>query len=243
MRILALEASTEASSAALWNGGDVISREQESGRSQAAGLLAWVRSLLAEAGTALTELDAIGASVGPGAFTGVRVSVAVAQGLAFGADLPVVPVMTLESLAFRAIHAAGDADAGHAGAAAAAHALACLDARMGEVYWGCFTGDPRRGVRLEGRAAVGPPATVVPPAAPGGRYRGIGRGLSAHPTLARIPGIEICPGDDLILPHAADLAALTALRASAGEAVDAADLSPVYLRDKVALTEAERAGK
>jgi tRNA A37 threonylcarbamoyladenosine modification protein TsaB len=75
------------------------------------------------------------------------------------------------------------------------------------------------------------------------RYRGIGRGFSVYPDLARIPGVEIRAEDALRLPHAADLAALGALRAAAGEAVDPADLSPVYLRDKVALTEAERAGK
>jgi tRNA threonylcarbamoyladenosine biosynthesis protein TsaB len=273
MRILAIEASTEASSVALMNGTEVIFRMQDSGRSQAEGLLAWVRALLAESGTALAELDAIAASVGPGAFTGVRVGVAVAQGLAFGADLPVVPVMTLETLAYHALAeqlAAGSAGGTAPAGAGVRYALPCLDARMGEVYWGCFAADARRGVCLEGRAAVGQPATVALPAAHGSaaagapapsatgepspaalvasardgrRYRAIGRGFSVYPELARIPGVQLQAEDALRLPHAADLAALAALRAAAGEAIDPADLSPVYLRDKVAFTEAERAGK
>jgi tRNA threonylcarbamoyladenosine biosynthesis protein TsaB len=195
----------------------------------------------------------------------------VAQGLAFGADLPVVPVMTLETLAYHALAepvAAGSTGGPGSAGAGVRYALPCLDARMGEVYWGCFAADARRGVRLEGRAAVGQPATVGLPAAHGSaaaealsatgelspaalaasarggrRYRAIGRGFSVYPELARIPGVELQAEDALRLPHAADLAALAALRAAAGEAIDPADLSPVYLRDKVAFTEAERAGK
>jgi tRNA threonylcarbamoyladenosine biosynthesis protein TsaB len=249
VRILALEASTETSSVALMDGSAVIFRVRDSGRSQAADLLAWARSLLAQAGTALTGLDAIGASVGPGAFTGVRVSVAVAQGLAFGAGLPVVPIMTLESLAFRATRGLSAGGAATPAGGALLHALACLDARMGEVYWGCFAADERRGVSLEGRAGVGRPESVRLPAAadaPGletRRYRGIGRGFSVHRGIAELPGVELRPEDAGVPPHAADLAALAALRMGAGEAVDPADLTPVYLRDKVAFTEAERAGK
>ena len=93
-------------------------------------------------------LDAIAASVGPGAFTGVRISVAVAQGLAFGADLKVVPISTLEALALQVI----EQDR---------RALACLDARMGEVYWGCFTADAANGVVPTGALHVGPPGSVA----------------------------------------------------------------------------------
>ena len=88
---------------------------------------------------------AIAASVGPGAFTGVRISVAVAQGLAFGADLKVVPVSTLEALALQVIEEQDRC------------ALACLDARMGEVYWGCFAADAASGVLPVGALHVGPP--------------------------------------------------------------------------------------
>ena len=116
------------------------------------------------AGCRSSMLDGIAASIGPGAFTGVRISVAVAQGLAFGAGLPVVPVTTLEALALKVMHDGG-----------ATHALACLDARMGEVYWGCFAADAaacwspraRRGGARRGRAICPVPAA----------YHGIGRGF------------------------------------------------------------------
>jgi tRNA threonylcarbamoyladenosine biosynthesis protein TsaB len=185
-----------------------------------------VEAVLAEAESSLSMLDGIAASIGPGAFTGVRISVAVAQGLAFGAGLPVVPVSTLEALAFQVVRSG------------ARQALACLDARMGEVYWGCFTADLLRGLTWSLPASVGPPDSVVLP--PPGPYRGIGRGFAAYPALAALPGLELDPKDCRALPDAREFAALGALRLALAEGLDAADVSPLYLRDKVALTEAER---
>jgi tRNA threonylcarbamoyladenosine biosynthesis protein TsaB len=175
-------------------------------------------------------LDGIAASIGPGAFTGVRISVAVAQGLAFGAGLPVIPVTTLEALAVRAMRAGAD------------HALACLDARMGEVYWGCFHADSARGVCASSVARVGPPDSVTLPVG-GGIHRGIGRGFASYPALARLPDLALDPDDSQALPNAREFARLGAVRLGLGEGIDPADLRPLYLRDKVALTEAERAGK
>jgi len=214
---------------ALEDGGRLVGRYAESGKSHAQKILEMVESVLTEAEMSLSMLDGIAASVGPGAFTGVRISVAVAQGLAFGADLRVVPVTTLEALAFKAI------------AAGAQQVLACLDARMGELYWGCFAVDPERGLCALGRAAVGAPGAVIPEVP--GTYRGIGRGFAAYPALGELPGLELAPGDDRALPDAREFARLGALRLRLGEAVDPADLRPLYLRDKVALTEAERAAK
>jgi tRNA threonylcarbamoyladenosine biosynthesis protein TsaB len=187
-----------------------------------------VEEVLAEGQVSLAMLDGIAASIGPGAFTGVRISVAVAQGLAFGAGLQVAPVTTLEALALQVLREPGAA-------------LACLDARMGEVYWGCFTADAARGVIESGALKVGPPASVA--LGLEGRHIGIGRGFSAYPELARIPGVEIIPGNDLALPNAREFAQLGALRLAAGGGLDPADLKPLYLRDKVALTEAERAAQ
>src|ERR1700736_3878469 len=123
MRVLAVDTATEACSVALLSGDEVISRFAEGGLAHAQQVLGMVEAVLAEAGVSLAMLDGIAASVGPGSFTGVRISVAVAQGLAFGANLQVVPVTTLEALAYQVLRDG------------AAHALACLDARMGEVYW------------------------------------------------------------------------------------------------------------
>ena len=233
MRILALDTATEACSAALLisPGADltqarVLVRYEELGKSHAQQILTMVEALLAEAQVPLATLDAIAASIGPGAFTGVRISVAVAQGLAFGAGLPVVAVTTLETLAWPVIQGG------------AAGVLACLDARMGEVYWGCFGADAAQGLAALGAPQVGPPGSVTLPE--GRPYRGIGRGFAAYPTLAALPGLTLDPDSSRALPTARDAAWLGALRFARGEGRDPADLSPLYLRDKVALTEAER---
>jgi tRNA threonylcarbamoyladenosine biosynthesis protein TsaB len=228
MRVLALDAATEASSVALLSNGELMVRSVDSGKSSAQQILRLVEEVLAEGQVSLAMLDGIAASIGPGAFTGVRISVAVAQGLAFGAGLQVAPVTTLEALALQVLREPGAA-------------LACLDARMSEVYWGCFTADAARGVIESGALKVGPPASVA--LGLEGRHIGIGRGFSAYPELARIPGVEIIPGNDLALPNAREFAQLGALRLAAGGGLDPADLKPLYLRDKVALTEAERAAQ
>ena len=227
MRVLALDTATEACSVALLTADGVAYRFAEVGRGHAEHILGMIDAVLAEAEISLSMLDGIAASVGPGAFTGVRISVAVAQGLAFGAGLGVVPITTLEALALGAMQKG------------ASHALACLDARMGEVYWGCFAADPARALVPRGVPRVGPPADVkLPDPAP---YQGIGRGFSAYPELAVLPGLRLDPADRHALPDARDMARLGAVRLLAGEALDPADLKPLYLRDKVALTEAERA--
>jgi tRNA threonylcarbamoyladenosine biosynthesis protein TsaB len=226
MHVLALDAATEACSVALLRGEESICRFSEGGLPHAQQILGMVEAVLAEAQVSLSMLDGIAASIGPGAFTGVRISVAVAQGLAFGADLRVVPVTTLEALALRAVRSG------------AGHALACLDARMGEVYWACFAADPVRGLIATAAARVGPPEDVVLPVP--GAYRGIGRGFAVHPVIGALPGLELSLEDRGELPNASEFARLGALRFGLGEGLDAADLRPLYLRDKVALTEAER---
>src|SRR6202050_3765572 len=145
MRVLAVDTATEACSVALLRGDEVIGRFAELGRSSAQHVLLMVEEVRAEAGVSLSMLDGIAASIGPGAFTGVRISVAVAQGLAFGADLKVVPVTTLEALALQLLDGPGG------------RALTCLDARMGEVYWGCFAWDAACGVLQRSALHVGPP--------------------------------------------------------------------------------------
>jgi tRNA threonylcarbamoyladenosine biosynthesis protein TsaB len=248
MRLLALDASTEACSVALLEDGRSIGRSSELGRGHAEEILRMVNAVLGEAGASLGSLDGIAAGVGPGSFTGVRISVSVAQGLAFGAGLPVVPVSTLEALALREI------DHG------AERVLACLDARMGEVYFEAFASDRERALVSLGTPAVGPPSTVSLPAWPTDlgesadrlepadrspsigvrRFAGVGRGFAAYPELLRLSGLELRAGADRALPDAREMAVLGASRLRAGGGLDPADLDPLYVRNKVALTEAER---
>jgi tRNA threonylcarbamoyladenosine biosynthesis protein TsaB len=238
MRVLALDTATEACSAALLSESGVIGRYDEIGRGHAEQILDMVSAVLGEAGVPLSRLDGIAAGTGPGSFTGVRISVSVAQGLAFGASLPVVAVTSLEALAARVIEerAAGLEPA--AAPEARLGVLACLDARMGEVYWGCFAADAVRGVKPLTALRVGSAAEVRFEAA--GRYAGIGRGFDAYPELERMPGVIIAPHHSRALPNALHIAKLAAVRFAAGEGIDPALLKPEYVRDKVALTEAER---
>jgi tRNA threonylcarbamoyladenosine biosynthesis protein TsaB len=229
MRMLALDAATERCSVALLCDGEIAIRSVESGKAHSEQILSMVRELLAEAQISLAHLDGVAASIGPGAFTGVRISVAVAQGLAFGAGLPVVPVNTLEALALQVIKTPLD------------RAIACLDARMGEVYWGWFAAEAATGVRAVSPPTVGPPQSVTPAVAQGAR--GIGRGFLAYPALETQCDVVIDEDSRRALPHAREMARLGSVRLSAGAGLDAADLEPLYLRNKVAFTEAERAVK
>lgn len=244
MRVLAMDTATEACSVALVTDAGVIGRYAELGRGHAEQILAMVSAVLGEAGIPLGRLDGIAAGIGPGSFTGVRISVSVAQGLAFGAGLPVIPLTSLETLAWRAIGeepATGTGSAIGAGpaiGAGAGQALACLDARMGEVYWGCFATHRVQGVALLGSLQVGPPATVRWAGA--ATYRGIGRGFAAYRELGGLAGLELAPRDADALPDAHDMARLGVLRLLAGAGLDPAELKPQYVRDKVAFTEAER---
>jgi tRNA threonylcarbamoyladenosine biosynthesis protein TsaB len=231
VRILAIDTTTEACSAALLMDDAIFARAEEPGRGHADRILKMVDEILAEAGAVLGSLDAMAACIGPGAFTGVRISIAVAQGLCFGAGLKVVPVSSLEALAYGRMRRGAE------------RVLACLDARMHEVYWACYRADPVRGLEFSAGPALGAPATVALPAQAGhadSGYAGVGRGLSAYPQLLQIAGLSCEAADLNALPDARAIAELGALRLAAGEAIDPAALMPLYLRDNVALTEAQR---
>jgi tRNA threonylcarbamoyladenosine biosynthesis protein TsaB len=231
MRILAIDTTTEACSAALLLGENSISRTEEPGRGHADRILKMVDEILSEGGVALSAIDVIAACIGTGAFTGVRICIATAQGLAFGAGLKVVPVVSLEALAFARMQRG------------APRVLACLDARMNEVYWGCYLTDSQRGLRAGAGPALSTPSNVKLPAdahEPAGAYAAVGRGFSAYPQLLQLAAPGSDAGDLRLLPDARAVAELGALRARAGEAIDPDALSPLYLRDNVALTEAQR---
>jgi tRNA threonylcarbamoyladenosine biosynthesis protein TsaB len=222
--LLAFETSTEACSVALWQDGAVRERFGVAPRQHAELALPWAQELLAEAGIAKSRIDAIAVGRGPGAFTGVRLGVALAQGIGLALDCPVVAVSTLAALAFPV---AGD------------RILAAIDARMGEVYLGAFAreGD---GLRVLQAEAVGKPDAVALPEGDG--WHGAGTGFAAVDgrLLARL-GTRLMHVDATALPHAADVARLAAPMFARGEALAPERVEPAYLRDNVALTLAEQA--
>jgi tRNA threonylcarbamoyladenosine biosynthesis protein TsaB len=227
VKLLALDTASARCSVALLDGEVLTVRAVDTARDHATLILPMIDALLAEAGVSLRSLDGIAFGRGPGSFTGVRVAAAVTQGLAAGADLPVLGISDLRALAARARQAAAATPPG-------ALLLAAMDARMGEIYWGAFdaaTGLP--GAALLGEA-VGR-AESLPEALCGRVVAAAGRGLSAYPGLA--PGLQVPAGAVLpdVEPDAADIARLAAADLRGGAPwQDASAAQPVYLRDQVA---------
>jgi tRNA threonylcarbamoyladenosine biosynthesis protein TsaB len=223
MKLLVLDTSTEYCSAALWLDGETRSRRVLAEQQHSSLLLPMVADLLSESDLALRQLDGIAYGAGPGSFTGLRIACAVTQGLALGADLRVVGVSTLESIA-----AQTDAD----------QVLTVLDARMAEVYWAAY----RR--ESPGWECVVPPALALPDsvrAPDGGDWIGAGNGFLVlgdvlRPRLAA----QLQRIDASLMPDAAAMAPLAAAAFARGDSTDAAEAAPIYLRDKVALTVEER---
>jgi tRNA threonylcarbamoyladenosine biosynthesis protein TsaB len=238
VRILALDTATENCSAALLLDGELRQRAQRLERAHAELILPMVDGLLREAGVRLSELTAIAFGRGPGAFTGVRLAASVAQGLAFGAALPVVPVSDLQALAQRAL----DEDR------AISRVVACADARMREVYWGCFEPSEDRLARLIEAEHVGAPGEVRLPsrwhspeaAGPAGssaasgpaRLAGVGSGFAAFPQMRSQLALAIVL--EALLPRAAEIARLAAPQVAAGRFFPPEQALPVYLRDDIA---------
>ncbi|MNQ22282.1 tRNA threonylcarbamoyladenosine biosynthesis protein TsaB [compost metagenome] len=221
--LLALDTATEACSVALLHDGQVISHYEVIPRLHAQRLLPMIKDLLAQAGVPLAALDAIAFGRGPGAFTGVRIAVGVVQGLAFALDRPVLPVSNLAVLAQRAQREHG-----------ASQVAAAIDARMDEIYWGCYRSDNGE-MRLAGAEVVAPPEQVALPRDATGDWFGAGTGWGTF--AARIP-LTPCAQDGAMLPHAEDLLSLARFAWARGEALVADEALPVYLRDKVATPKA-----
>ncbi len=214
--LLALDTATEACSVALLHGDRVLSRYEVIPRMHAQRLLPLVRSVLDEAGLALTRLDGLAFGRGPGAFTGVRIAVGVVQGLAFALERPVLPISNLAGLAQRAWRERG-----------ARQVAAAIDARMDEVYWGCFRLDGEEMRPVIPEAVLAPEQAVLPG---DGEWFGAGTGWGTF--AERLPAVAQAQGD--ALPHAEDILTLARFAWARGEAVAAEEAQPVYLRDNVA---------
>lgn len=233
MILLAIETSTEACSVAVLRGDEVVERFELAPRRHAELVLPWCGQVLEEAGVARSQLDAIAVSRGPGAFTGVRLGIAVAQGLALGLDRPLLPVSTLAVLAMEAARLA-------APVVGRPRVLATLDARMQEVYAGRFELDGGDAVALDAET-VGPPGEVILPPEGEAGWLAVGTGLAAMDGAlsTRLSG-RLQASDPAALPRAGQLARLAAHAWARGGAVAPQDVEPAYLRNQVALTIAEQ---
>lgn len=222
MKLLAIDTATERCSVALYVDGEITERAASVPRAHAGQVLPFVDELLAEAGLALPQLDGLTFGRGPGGFTGLRVAAAVVQGLALGADLPVAGVSDLAAVAYGAFAAEGWRDV-----------VACLDARMGEIYYGAFRCSDAKAEPLMDETLAAP-AALAWPADAAGRWYGAGPGFKAHwaalPDVARARLVAV--RDDP--PHACAIAVLGAAELAAGRGAAPESAVPVYLRDRVA---------
>jgi len=221
--LLAIETSTPACSAALWIDGEVLERYALAPRQHAVLILPMIESLLLEAGITVPQLDAIAFGCGPGSFTGVRIAASVVQGIAFAADLSVVPVSTLAALAQGGMRRTDGRQV-----------MAALDARKAEVYWGCYSAAGTGTVTLQGDECVCAPADIFCP--DGNNWVGVGSGWEAYgEDLMKAAGEQVIRVLPDFEPHAADVVRLGSHDYRQGKMVGPEAAVPVYLRNNVAV--------
>jgi tRNA threonylcarbamoyladenosine biosynthesis protein TsaB len=225
MKILALDTSTRWLSVALFDGAQALVMRECVGNASSERILPAIGELLVRDGTALAMLDGIAFGAGPGSFTGVRIACGVAQGLAFGARLPLFAVGTLEAIAQAAWREHGWR-----------RVVACLDARMREVYVAAY--ERKHNGWTQVRApAVYAPAAVEHMQSEG--WHGAGDGFIAYPALAE--RVALAAFDGALIPDARSIAECAWPQVVAGAGVAPAQAQPLYVRHRVALTSAERA--
>ncbi|MGH8689928.1 MAG: tRNA (adenosine(37)-N6)-threonylcarbamoyltransferase complex dimerization subunit type 1 TsaB [Burkholderiales bacterium] len=210
MRFAAIETSTEWCSVALWRDGEIAALERRAGNRHSELALPMLEGLLKG-----TKLEAVAFGAGPGAFTGLRIACGLAQGLAFARGLPVIGISTFEALAQES---------------GAARVVACIDARMREVYYAALERRSGRWHEVLAAQCIAPQSAPRPP---GEGWVGCGSGFAVYGSMGMS---RVFPD---VHPTAVAVAQLAAPRLAAGEGVDAAQAAPVYLRDKVAFTKEE----
>lgn len=221
LKILAVDTATEACSAALLVGEQVFSRWEEAPRDHTRKILPMVQAVLDDAGITLDELDAIAFGRGPGSFTGVRIGIGVAQGLAFGAGVPLIGISTLAAMAQGAHRLDG-----------AEQVLTAIDARMNEVYFGRYELIDGR-MQLVGDEVVSDPAALVDVHGKlAGRVTCVGTGFETYGEILSGLADELAVSQ-VRFPAALDMLPLARSAWLAGEAVAVEQATPVYLRDKV----------
>jgi tRNA threonylcarbamoyladenosine biosynthesis protein TsaB len=213
MHFAAIETSTEWCSVAVWRDGEIAALERRAGHRHSEFALPMLESLLKG-----SPIDAVAFGAGPGAFTGLRIACALAQGLAFARGLPVIGISTLEALAQEA---------------GAARVVACIDARMREVYYAALENRTGQWHEVIAAQCVAPQSAPRPP---GDGWVGCGNGFEVYKASL---DSKVCVSKPEVHPTAIAVAQLAAPRLAAGEGVDAALAAPIYVRDKVAFTKEE----
>ena len=213
MRFAVFETSTEWCSVALWTDGEIAALERRAGNRHSEFALPMLQRLLGK-----NKVDAVAFGAGPGAFTGLRIACGLAQGLALGRGLPVIGISTLEALAQES---------------GAERVVASIDARMREVYYAALEKRAGRWHQVVAAQCVAPQSAPRPP---GEGWVGCGSGFDVY---GEALSSKVSVVKAAIHPTAVSVAILAAPRLAAGEGVDAAQAAPVYLRDKVALTQEE----
>jgi tRNA threonylcarbamoyladenosine biosynthesis protein TsaB len=217
MKFAVLETSSEWCSVAVSLDGEISSVERRAGQRHSELALPMLMSVLGDAGVKLENLDAIAFGAGPGSFTGLRIACGLAQGLALARGLPVIGISSLEAIAQEC---------------GAPRVVACIDARMREVYYAALERADAGWREVIAAQCVAPHALPRPP---GEGWIGCGSGFAAYGDMGFS---RVLPE---IHPSAAAIAELAAPRLERGEGVDAALAAPFYVRDKVAFTQAELA--
>jgi tRNA threonylcarbamoyladenosine biosynthesis protein TsaB len=218
MRFAAIETSTEWCSVALWHEGEIAALERRAGNRHSELALPMLETLFRNWGITASNLDAVAFGAGPGAFTGLRIACGLAQGLALARGLPLVGISTLEALAQES---------------GAARVVACIDARMREVYYAALEKRAGRWHEVIVAQCVAPHAAPRPP---GEDWVGCGSGFDVYYETMKTRVSVVKPH---LHPTAVAVAQLAAPRLAAGEGVDAALAAPVYVREKVAFTKEE----
>lgn len=228
MKYLAVETATECCSVALFHDGEIITESERAPLRHNEIVLSMCERVLAQAGVGLAQLDGIAFGCGPGAFTGVRLAASITQGIALAQDLPVVPVSSLAALA-QAAHG------GHG----VSQVLACIDARMQEVYVALYQLDENRLMRLQGEEQVTAPARVN--AEVHDHCMGCGSGWKSYAKVLLGRCGKTIAFDADAVPQAEFVAVLAQPRFECGETVSATRALPVYVRHDVARKPRSRA--
>ena len=227
MKLLAIDTSTEACSAALYINGIITERYELAPREHTKLILPMIDSLMVEAKIRAQDLDALAFGRGPGSFTSVRIATGIIQGIAFAADLPIVPVSTLAAIAQNSFeNTENDC------------IFTAVDARMNEIYWAVYQRNSENIAELSGQESVGPVANID---CLGLKGFGIGSGWKIYKAeLNAKLGDFISDCDPNYLPKASVIARLGVYGFNKNQAVPVEQAMPVYLRNKVAKKESER---